>query len=85
MCRMFATGVVLSCVYVCVRAMRVFTASAHDGRTKRVVWEGGKRRALPHGITQGLPPSSPLVQILHVQAAPAWWLFVVDMGGNKEG
>ena len=23
--------------------------------------------------------------ILHVQAAPAWWLFVVDMGGNKEG
>ena len=84
MCCMFATGVVLSCVYVCVRAMRVFTASAHDGRTKRVVWEGGKRRALPHGITQGLPPSSPLVQILHVQAAPAWWLFVVD-GGNKEG
>ena len=83
---MFATGVVLSCVYVCVRAMRVFTASAHDGRTKRVVWEGGKRRALPHGITQGLPPSPPFVQILHVQAAtPAWWLFVVDMGGNKEG
>ena len=85
MCCMFATGVVLRCVYVCVRAMRVFTASAHDGRTKRVAWEGGKRRALPHDITQGLPPPPPFVQILHVQAAPAWWLFVVDMGGNKEG